>query len=107
MGSDEKSYPIKLSELREVIGKIFDHIEHDLGIETIDLWDNYYYSLGLEETFKEVGIPPNVDEIGIGDLIDDWDYLKPLLSEDREMAVSLLFMHVSPLLKLIAHRIGQ
>ena len=107
MASDEKSYPVKLSELREVIGKIFDHIEKDLGIETIDLWDNYYFSLGLEETFKDVGTPIDVNEIGVGDLIDDWEFLKPRLKEDREMAVSLLFIHVSPLLKFIAHRIGQ
>ena len=107
MASDDKSYPIKLTDLRTVIGKIFDHIEQDLGIETIDLWDNYYYSLGLDETFKEVSTPVDVNEIGIGDLIDDWELLEPRLREGREMAVSLLLIHVTPILNLIAHRISR
>ena len=107
MASDKSKYPLKLSDLRAVINKIFDHLEHDTNIKSIDIWDNYYYEIGIEDSFKEIGVPPTSEEIGIGDLVDDWEFLKPLIDKDREMAVSLMFIHVAPILKAIAHRVGR
>ena len=107
MASDSNTHPIKLADLRAVINKIFDHLEFDANVHSLDIWDNYYYEISIDDAFKDIGAPPSADEIGIGDLIEDWEFLSPLIKEDREMAISLMFIHVAPLLKAIAHRVGR
>lgn len=104
MASDEKMSTINFHDLKVIINKIFDHLEKDVGVTELDIGDSFYHNIDISEKFENFGIPP---EPGLGDLIDDLEFLLPLVEQDREMAVSLMFMHISPLLKYIAHRIGQ
>ena len=104
MASDEKISTINFHDLRVIINKMFDHLEHDVGVTELDIGDSLYHDVDISEKFKNFGTPP---QPSLGDLIDDLEFLQPLVEQDREMAVSLMFMHISPLLKYIAHRVGQ
>lgn len=95
---------IKLDELRQIINLIFDHIKEDLKIEDCPLTENYYWDVSDDLLYA---IDKDAEPPSVGSLQDDWDFLKPLLSQDRNQAVSLMLIHAAPLLRYIGRKIGQ
>lgn len=100
----ESDNSIKLEELRQVINTIFDHIKEDLNLEDCPLTENYYWDISEDSLYaagKDMGSP------SVGSLQDDWEFLSPLLSQDRNQAIPLMLIHVAPLLRYLGQKIGQ
>jgi hypothetical protein len=95
---------IKFSDLRKIINSIFDHIEQDLKISSVHIEEDDYWDIFTEDLYNPLKDPA---ELGLGKLYDDWDFLKNMLSRPREEAVSLMMIHVAPLLRYIGEKIGQ
>ena len=96
---------LNVHELRQVINLIFEHITNDLKIEKIHIEQNsnMYWDV-LEPDLRK--LDKSQPDLGIGDLTDDWQFLKAALA-DESQAVSLMFLHVAPLLRFVAEKIGQ
>jgi hypothetical protein len=94
---------IKLSELRLVINRILDHIEHDLGRESVKLDQDNYWDVADVERYDFTKSPEN---FGHGQLYDDWEFLSSIL-KDKDQAVALMLLHVAPLLRYIGEEVGQ
>ncbi len=99
----ESAKKIPLRDLRVIINQIFDHIEKELDIDSIELLHDYYNDLSLNAMFDIEKEPINYE---MGQLYDDWEFLEGLKYEP-ECSVSLMFDHVAPILRYIAYRIGQ
>ena len=94
---------INISELRSKINLIFDHIERNLEIGVVEIaedqdyyWDSAFASASTNRD------PPAPD---VGRLRDDLEFL--LMLSSAEESPSLMLMHVAPLLRYLAHRLGQ
>jgi hypothetical protein len=94
---------VKIADLRLVIGRIFDHIEHDLGYATIKLDQDDYWDVADAERYDFTRSPTN---LGHGQLRDDWEFLSSII-KDKDQAVSLMLIHVAPLLRRIGEQVGQ
>jgi hypothetical protein len=95
---------VNISELRTIISKIFDHIEHDLGVRSVPLTQDDYWTVLSRERFDLTKCP---DVCGVGKLYDDWAFLQPLLDKDKDQAVSLMLIHVAPILRWLGEEVGQ
>ena len=94
---------IKLSELRLVINRILDHIEHDLGHSSLQLEQDDYWDVANEERYDFTKSPQNFEH---GQLHDDWEFLSSILG-DKDQAVAFMLVHAAPLLKSIGEQVGQ
>ena len=100
---ENKTASIDLEGLRGAVNAIFDHLTRDLGLSSVDLTENLYQEIPtncLYEVGQESLVP------NIGSLCDDLEFLAPLL-DDQKQATSLMFIHVAPLLRFIAQKVGQ
>ena len=94
---------IKLSELRLVINRILDHIEHDLGQASVQLNQDDYWEVADTERYDLTKSP---DGYVVGQLHDDWEFLSSIL-RDKDQAIALMLIHAAPLLRCIGEEIGQ
>ena len=94
---------IKLSELRTVVSRILDHIEHDLGHASVKLDQDDYWDVASEERYDFTKSPQNFEH---GQLQDDWEFLSSIL-RDKDQAVAYMLVHVTPLLRCIGEEVGQ
>lgn len=95
---------INLEDLRWAINAIFDHIKEDLKIEDCPLTENYYWDISDDSLYA---VDKDAETPSVGSLQDDWEFLRPLLSQDRNQAVSLMLIHAAPLLRYVGRKIGQ
>lgn len=102
-GMERNKSAIKVSELRAIIDSILSHVENDLRLDEIELSEDYYWNIP-DEALYSVGQNPS--ELTVGSLCDDLEFLRPLL-KDKEQAFSLMLIHVAPLLRYIATKVGQ
>lgn len=93
---------IEIEALRLVVNAIFDHIA-DLKISHVDLDQNFYWEVPREDLFV-TNVKPEME--CLGSLHDDLEFLAPVI-EDKDQAVSLLLVHVAPLLRFVGEKIGQ
>lgn len=94
---------IKVSDLRLVIDRILDHIERDLGRSTVTLRQDSYWDVADEERYDFTKTPKSFEH---GQLHDDWQFLASIL-KDKDQAVSLMLIHVAPLLRCLGEEVGQ
>lgn len=94
---------INIAELRVVINRILEHIEHDLGNVTVNLEEDDYWDVANEERYDFTKSPENFEH---GQLHDDWEFLSSILN-DKDQAVALMLIHVAPLLRRIGEQVGQ
>lgn len=94
---------IKLSELRTVVNRILDHIEHELGHASVKLDHDDYWDVASEEKYVFTKSPENFEH---GQLQDDWEFLRSIL-RDKDQAVALMLVHAAPLLRCIGEEIGH
>lgn len=94
---------IEVQKLRLVAERIFNHIENDLGVRSLPLDNDYYWQIPDAELYSVDKDPPELD---IGQLSEDLSFLEDVVS-DREQAVSLMFLHLAPLLRYLAIKVGQ
>jgi len=94
---------IEVQKLRQVADKIFDHIENDLGVRSVPLDDDYYWQIPDAELYS---IDKDPTELDIGQLSEDLSFLEDVVGEG-EQAVCLMFLHLAPLLRYLAIKVGQ
>lgn len=94
---------IDIAHLRTIVDSIFSHIEDDLGIKEVELREDQYWDFSDQVLYLG---EKKEDEITVGSLYDDLEFLEPLL-HDKDQAFPLMLIHVSPLLRYLAHKIGQ
>ena len=94
---------IKLSELRLVVNRILDHIEHDLGHVSLTLDQDDYWDVSDGDRYDLTKSP---ESYVVGQLHDDWEFLSSIL-KDKDQAVSLMLIHAAPLLRRVGEQVGQ
>ncbi len=94
---------INLSDLRTVVNRILDHIEHDLGHTTVKLDQDDYWEVADTERYDLTSSP---NGYVVGQLHDDWEFLSSIL-RDKHQAVALMLTHAAPLLRCIGEEVGQ
>jgi hypothetical protein len=92
---------LEISELRLVLNRILDHIEHDLGKARVTLDQDNYWDVADEERYDFAKSPQNFEH---GQLGDDWEFLSAIL-KDKDQAVALMLMHAAPLLRRIGEQV--
>jgi hypothetical protein len=96
---------LDLRDLKKTIDAIFDHISNDLKVEKLAIKgdQDFYWDVPTDELYAVREAQPKLD---VGRLSDDWDFLQAIL-KDKDQAVSLMLIHVAPLLRHIGQEIGQ
>jgi hypothetical protein len=94
---------IRISEIREVVNRILDHIEHDLSLPAVRLSQDDYWDV-LDDERYDFSKSPN--SFGHGRLHDDWEFLSSIL-KDKDQAVALMLIHAAPLLRWLGEEVGQ
>ena len=95
---------IDLVKLKQIINSIFDHLSK-LGITKVVIDDeaDYYWDVPYDNLYTVDEAQPQLD---IGRLSDDLEFLLTIL-KDEEQAVSLMFMHLAPLLLYVGLKVGK
>ncbi|MEQ1671476.1 MAG: hypothetical protein ABL893_11505 [Hyphomicrobium sp.] len=95
---------LSISELREVVNSIFDHIEQEALIKKLSIGgaENLYWGISSDDLFRMEKANPEID---VGSLVDDLELLRPLLV-DKKRCVALMLIHVAPLLTYLAYKVG-
>lgn len=96
-------FEISIEDLKNSIDVILDHITNDLGINKIELDQDFYWQIP-EDSLHLLDQKP--ENLTMGSLIDDRDFLQTVLS-DKECGLSLMLLHVAPLLRYVALKVGQ
>jgi hypothetical protein len=94
---------IKLDELQTMVNLIFHHIRSDLQINEVALTADYYWDIPDSSLYA---VNSDMEAPTVGSLVDDLEFLRPLLTNE-EQAFSLMLIHVAPLLRYIATKVGQ
>ena len=92
---------IKISDLRLVINRILDHVEHGLGHAKVELDEDDYWDVPDKERYDFTKMPENFEH---GQLRDDWEFLSAII-DDKDQAVTLMLAHVAPLLRRISEQV--
>jgi hypothetical protein len=100
---ENKKFMIKLDELQTVVNSIFNHIRSDLRLDEVELTADYYWDIPGSSLYA---VGADMEAPTVGSLVDDLEFLRPLLT-DQDQAVSLMLLHVAPLLRYIATKVGQ
>ena len=69
---------VSVLKLRTITDKLIFHLE-SLGLESITIEEDFYWNLPPEEKYDVLKDPDNID---IGQLTDDWEFLQKALEED-------------------------
>jgi hypothetical protein len=92
---------IKISELRMVVNRIFDHIENELGQRIISLSQDDYWELGQIDRYDFTKDPSRHE---VGKLYDDWEFLSAILTDENN-SVPYMLVHLAPLLRFIGEEV--
>lgn len=94
---------IDIREFKEVIDKIFSHIMEVRGIESINLGENFYWSLSEDQSYDMSKSP---EDLGVGSLDDDWEFISKVLNRDAQ-PVAYQLVEAAQLLKRIGEVLGK
>ena len=97
------NFEIEISELRLVINRILDHIEHDLGKTKVAIDQDDYWDVADRERYDFTKTPENFEH---GQLSDDWEFISVLL-KDKNQAFALMLMHATPLLRRLGEQVRE
>jgi len=92
---------VNVDVLRDVTNRIFDFIERDLGLKSVDLRNNFYWSISDDALYAMDNKPQELD---VGSLVDDYDFVSAAHG-DPSQAIPLVLMHVAPLLKWLSRAV--
>jgi hypothetical protein len=87
-----------LKVLRAVTERIFDFIERDLQISSVELPHDFYWTLADDVLYKIEQQPQQLD---CGSLADDAEFVAAA-HKNPEQAIPLVLMHVAPLLRALS-----
>ena len=94
---------IDLSQLRDAISAILEHVIHDLGRPTIEIQPgkDLYWHVPVGELFEMSRKPVGID---VGRLSDDVDFAK-LVGRGQSGDVAYNLVHIAPLLRYIGEHV--
>ena len=92
---------IEIEVLRDVTNKIFDFIENDLKLKSIELPHSLYWAIPIAQIFELANKPTELD---CGSLEDDYDFVLSSF-KSKNNPVPLDLMHIAPLLNAIARAV--
>lgn len=96
---------LDIRALKSVTNAVFDHIINDLKVEKLTVAESkdFYWNVPTDRLYEVKQSQPELD---VGRLSDDWEFLEAIL-KDKNQAVSLMMMHLAPLLRHVGEKIGQ
>ncbi|WP_347486315.1 hypothetical protein ABFV80_001462 [Vandammella animalimorsus] len=100
-GCEKMRAQVKIDELRCIANKIFDSFE-SIGCFEFSLEEDFYWDVHENERYDFTKSP---DGYSVGQLFDDIYFLRKIL-EDEEMACPIMFLHLFPILRYMALRVG-
>ena len=98
---------INLKALKFAVNSVLDHLMEDVGLENvpIDAPDDNYWDCPAPEMY-DMSATPTSDHLTVGSLGDDIQFIKSIRrGESADASVNLV--HVAPLLRYIAHKVGR
>lgn len=93
---------IDIVELKRVVDRLLDHLIHTRGVRVVELKNNYYWTVPDDQVYD---MARNTFELGIGSLVDDWDFVSSLLDKETD-PVTYQLTEVAPLLRYIGEVLG-
>lgn len=96
---------IDLKVLKSAVDAILDHLIEDLSIEKVGVDENedFYWDCLREELYDMSKKPV---DLGVGRISDDVDFVK-LIERGQSGDISYNLIHVAPLLRYIAEKVGK
>lgn len=96
---------IDLKVLKSAVDAILDHLIEDLSIEKVGVDENedFYWDCLREELYDMFKKPV---DLGVGRISDDVDFVK-LIERGQSGDISYNLIHVAPLLRYIAEKVGK
>jgi hypothetical protein len=92
---------VEIAVLRDVTNRIFDFIEKELKMKSIELPNILYWDIPSEQMYDMTEKPT---ETSCGSLADDYEFILSSF-KSRSEAVPLELIHVAPLLSAIARAV--
>jgi hypothetical protein len=89
---------VRIDDLRQVVNRILDFIDKDLGMAVVPLERDYYWSIPEDTLYAMKQEPAQLD---CGSLRDDLDFVRSA-QRNPEEALPLVLLHVAPLLRALA-----
>ncbi len=89
---------IDIEKLRTVTNRILDFVEHELGMKTVELSENFYWSVPDDDLYQMDTEPK---ELNCGSLIDDLEFVLAA-HKDAAQSIPLVLMHIAPLLRALS-----
>ena len=87
---------IEIRELQNISNQLFNYLI-DLGIDTIEITEDFYWFIQKENLYNPYKKPLDLD---LGQLSDDWDDLKKI-SDGKNEPISYDFVDLSAILRYI------
>ena len=102
MANDEL-LEIDLVQLKGIIDRLFTHIINTHGVRTIEIEQSNYWNIPSPEIYNS---EKPTDELDIGSLSDDWEFLSSLLDADNQPSAYQL-TELASLVRYIGERLGM
>lgn len=93
---------IDLIELRLITERLLSHIIETRNVKNFEIEETYYWNIPWS-TVRDVSKDPQ--GFDIGNLADDWEFLKSLLQKDAQ-PVAYQLTELAPLLRCIGEVLG-
>ena len=94
---------VKIDDLRKVVLRILDHISETHKIDKVEIQSPYYWQVPEDKIYNMDAI---LEEMDVGNLNDDWDFVSNLL-DDREQPLANQLTEVAPLLRYVGEILGK
>ena len=73
---------LKIVDIEQIVAKVFKEL-HQPGIEEVQITDDYYWEIPANARYDALSTP-DIANLTIGQLSEDWEHLLRLLASDRE-----------------------
>jgi hypothetical protein len=94
---------IDVVKLKLAIDRIFRHIIETRGVRRVELGSDLYWDMPEEALYNVVDQPQELD---VGRLSDDWEFVSKLLEEDAT-PLAYQLTEVAPLLRRLGEVLGK
>ena len=91
---------VTVEELRKMCEHLLNHLE-EVGASSIEIPVDYYWDIPKESHYDPYNKP---EEFTLGQLTDDWQELKKILSEEGE-PISYMLVWLSAILRAVGEQV--
>jgi hypothetical protein len=96
---------IDIRKLQRAVNQILDHVVQNRGVQMFPISpeQDFYWDVPGDRLHAVKEAQPNLD---VGRLTDDWGFVEQSIG-DKDAQVSLMLVHIAPLLRKIGESVGQ